>query len=148
MRILRETHPDLHKNDPDNVVRFRTAQEAYVVLNDADLRKRYDRKVSPPESVAELFFETETGLEVIDRFLPKAPAEPALGEDVFRKVFIPREDFIRGTTLTCENDGKEVLVTVPPSTLDFVIARVKGCGVSGKNGATNGDLLLAVIAKG
>src|ERR1700712_4265355 len=41
-RLARQNHPDVNK-DPGAEERFKEINEAYSVLSDEDLRKRYDR---------------------------------------------------------------------------------------------------------
>lgn len=41
-RLAKETHPDLHGNDPDYVIRFRDITEAYEILSDPEKRKEYN----------------------------------------------------------------------------------------------------------
>src|ERR1700712_5590529 len=41
-RLARQNHPDVNK-DPGAEERFKQINEAYSVLSDQDLRKRYDR---------------------------------------------------------------------------------------------------------
>ena len=43
--LSRETHPDLHPNDPDANTRFQSISESYSVLSNPDKRKKYDRDV-------------------------------------------------------------------------------------------------------
>ena len=41
-KLVRETHPDKHPDDPAAEERFKQIQQAYEVLSDADKRKQYD----------------------------------------------------------------------------------------------------------
>jgi molecular chaperone DnaJ len=44
-RLTLEFHPDRHPNDPDAQERFRSINQAYAVLGDAQARSRYDASV-------------------------------------------------------------------------------------------------------
>ena len=43
--LSRETHPDLHPNDPNANSRFQAISESYSILGNPDKRKKYDRDV-------------------------------------------------------------------------------------------------------
>lgn len=146
-RISLETHPDRTGGDPEKTVRFKEAQQAYAVLSDEELRSSYDRTAIPPETISELLLKTRAGRTALDLFLPKAPAEPACGEDVLIKRHVPRKGLRAGTTLTVAHEGRKWVITIPPNSASPMIARKDGWGKPGRNGGKNGDLLIAVVAK-
>jgi len=147
-KISLETHPDRHGGDPEKEARFKAAQQAYAVLHDEELRRVYDRMAIPPETVKDLLLKSRAGRTALDLFLPKAPAEPACGEDVLIKRYVSRKDLRKGTVITVEHEGREWFITLPPSTAKLLIARLAGHGRPGRKGGNNGDLLVAVVAKG
>lgn len=42
-KLVRQYHPDVHKNDPKSTEKFKEVQEAYDVLSDETKRKNYDQ---------------------------------------------------------------------------------------------------------
>ncbi len=144
--IARKTHPDLHPDDEEKAGQFIKAQEAFIVLGDPKLRRIYDQKISPTESVAELF-QTASGQNALDHFFRKAPSEPVTGKDILIKVFVSRSELNAGTSVSVLRKDEDLPLTVPPTDDEFVIGRLKGKGNPGKNGAVAGDLLVAVIAE-
>src|SRR4051812_6047241 len=42
-KLARESHPDLHPNNPAAEKKFKELSEAYAVLSDAEKRSKYDR---------------------------------------------------------------------------------------------------------
>ena len=146
-KISLETHPDRNGGDPEKTARFKEAQEAHAVLYDEELRRAYDRKAVPPETIGELILKSRAGRTALDLFLPKAPAESACGEDVLIKTYVSRKDLRSGTLIAVKHEGKELRLTIPASTANLMFARVDGRGKPGRNGGRNGDLLIAVVAK-
>jgi len=146
-RVSRETHPDLHKDDPEKEAQFKDAQQAYAVLSDKELREEYDRTATPPETVTDLLLRSKAGRTAVNLFLPKAPAEAACGEDIIIKAFVARKDLRKGTSITVQHGDQELIATVPPSSANSIIARFAGHGKPGRQGGNNGDLLIVVVAK-
>jgi len=42
-KLVRQYHPDVHKNDPQMEAKFKEVQEAYDVLSDDTKRRQYDQ---------------------------------------------------------------------------------------------------------
>ena len=146
-KIALKNHPDRNGGDAEKTTRFKEAQEAYAVLHDEELRRAYDRKAVPPETVGDLLLKSRAGRTALDLFLPKAPAESAVGEDVLIKTYVSRKDLRSGTSITGSYEGKKFTLTIPASTANLMFARLDGRGKPGRNGGRNGDLLIAVVAK-
>lgn len=133
-RIVAQTHPDRHGDDPDKRRAFESATKAYAILSDPTKRRAYDRERRPAASLQVLLGRL-IGEEVMDRLSPPVPAAPRKGAHRIRVVDV------HDGQITLEADGSDSALTVPAPTQHRMV-RVTGRGTAGHAGADSGDLFL------
>ncbi len=143
LAIAVKCHPDKTKNDPVATAVFVEAQEAFTVLSDPHLRKRYDRR-SALTSFQDLY-RNACGSAVMEALLPSAPASPRRGSDAFFHAVVSTT----AKTMEAVHPGEDgashkTQIDLPPHTDQPLWCHVLGLGYPGVNGGVAGDLWVLV----
>ncbi|TCC50379.1 J domain-containing protein [Kribbella pittospori] len=171
-KLARTYHPDINK-DPEAEERFKEISEAYDVLSDPELRKRYDafghdfRRA--PEGVdaetwaragtgrpgaGERVWFDEGGIDLDDLFGDMFASRgrprwgPVPGADQELELELSVDDAYKGVhrwlTVAGPEGTRSMEVTIPPGVADGQRIRLAGHGGQGTGGASAGDLYLVV----
>lgn len=148
-RIAYTCHPDRAQGDETKIEQFHRASQAYEILSDPVKRRSYDSGWVPAESVTGLF-RRAYGMRLIETMLPSAPRSLQQGGDAVIRVSAPAEFKAAGGVLTVRVPkglaaaGEELQLHVPPTEKNILWALVRQIGFPGRNGASAGDLHIAV----
>lgn len=167
-KLARENHPDAKPNDKAAGDRFKQANEAYDVLNDAEKRKKYDQFGDAYEYVgagggggpfpggfdpSSVFGGGEVDLGDIfgGAFGGRGRTRtrrPAKGEDLQTSVTVPFQMAAEGgsydVSLQTDSGVERLAVKIPAGVQNGDVVRLSGQGHPGANGGTNGDLLITI----
>jgi DnaJ-class molecular chaperone len=128
--IARNTHSDIHGDDPERAARFADAKKAHEVLSDERKRQQYDLGRNPVS--LENLLRTDEGALFLQSQLPSAPSAPKPGAPLL--MTLPVED---GVVTLPTPEGVTVLTSERHPLL-----RVPGHGQQGRNGGADGDLFI------
>lgn len=155
--LARQYHPDLNPGEKAEA-RFKEINEAYAVLSDSKLRQRYDRyghsavgggsdSGSPGfENVVDAFD------DLIGDILRRRKKPKERGKDLRYTLELTLDEAAFGCEKTIKIPRKsgherEFVVTVPVSSKDGSIRRIRGEGAGGVNGGPPGDLHVVLRVK-
>ncbi len=149
--LARRYHPDLNPGDKAEQ-RFKEINEAYAVLSDVKLRQRYDRYGHAAAGggggdSGPVGFENvvEAVDDLIGDILRRRKKPKERGKDLRYTLELTLDEAAFGCEKTIRiprqsGREREFVVTVPVSSKDGSIRRIKGEGASGANGGASGDL--------
>ena len=143
-----EVHPDRNPGNPDAKWQFQRVVEAHRVLSNKGLRAAYDRRISPPASVADVFRPGGEMGKFARRQFPIPPLAPGPGRDAIFAIDVPVNILETGGLV--ELAKKADLPDLPP-TLELAKGRgsgwyhIEGCGYRGQNGGPSGDVWIQVV---
>ncbi len=173
-KLAKELHPDLNPGDKTAEERFKKISAAYHLLDDPDLRARYDRgeiDASGAERPEQAFYRHYAETEGGERYHSAAGYQDfADMSDVFADLFGGRGQGggrrgLRGQDLRYRlevafldaakgakrrvtmPDGKALDLSIPAGTRDGGILRLKGQGGAGIGGEPPGDALVEIAVK-
>ncbi|SLN37418.1 DnaJ C-terminal domain-containing protein [Roseisalinus antarcticus] len=171
-KLVRESHPDLHPDDPGAAGRFKTIAAAYELLKDPETRRRFDAgeidasgAERPPRQYYRDFadatgnpyaqgrgFSQEVDPEdIFSEFLRgrgRGRGFSAPGADQRYTLEVDFLDAVRGSeTRITLPDGKGLAVRIPAGTADGQTLRLRGKGGPGTGGAPAGDALIALTVR-
>jgi DnaJ-class molecular chaperone len=130
-RLARERHPDRDPNNPCAEEEFKRLGEAYSILSDPVRRAQYDRGDIDAAGRRR-------------RGGPKPGAKPD-GADVEYDLAIT---FLEAATGAVKHvsmtNGKRLRVSIPAGTRDGALLRLKGQGIAGIGGGSDGDALVQI----
>ncbi len=155
--LARRYHPDLNAGEKAEA-RFKEINEAYAVLSDAKLRQRYDRyghsAVGGGSSDGPVGFENVKDAfdDLIGDILRRRKKPKERGKDLRYTLELTLDEAAFGCEKTIKIPSKsgrdrEFVVTVPVSSKDGSIRRIRGEGASGVNGGPTGDLHVVLRVK-
>ena len=155
--LARRYHPDL--NDGEKAEgRFKEINEAYAVLSDTKLRQRYDRyghsAVGGGSGDGPVGFENVVDAfdDLIGDILRRRKKPKERGKDLRYTLELTLDEAAFGCEKTIKIPSKsgmdrEFVVTVPVSSKDGSIRRIRGEGAAGVNGGPSGDLHVVLRVK-
>ena len=151
--LARRFHPDLNPGDRAEA-RFKEINEAYAVLSDAKLRQRYDRYGHSASHDVGAGFENVVDAfdDLIGDILRRRKKPKERGKDLRYTLELTLDEAAFGCEKTIAIPGpggrnREFVVTVPVSSKDGAIRRIRGEGGSGINGGPAGDLHVILRVK-
>ena len=157
-------HPDMHVGDNSSEEKFKEINEAYKILSDPKLRKRYDRnwfiyterkkrlqnkdrevKKSFKEKIIDILF----GMTTSKAQTAKKSKEPINGENIETEVEVSVLEAFNGTSkklklLAVDGKTKTFNLNIPAGIQNGDKIRFVGQGKPGKNNGDRGDLLVKV----
>lgn len=153
-------HPDVNIQNRAAEERFKDINEAYRILSDPIQKKKYDRswnmyvgkklkresqgkKEVGTNDIVNMFFGKDISMK------KKVVASPIKGENIETTIPLSVKEAFDGTkkklVLNSKKGEKEpISVDIPSGIKNGDKIRVKGKGKKGKNGGSNGDLVLNV----
>lgn len=156
-------HPDVNVGDKVAEERIKDINEAYRVLSDPTLKRRYDRtwnynvgykhkKTKTTGEVAGEIFGMFFGNNEIKEEIAQSKIPPVKGDNIETEINITIEEGFYGVEkkITLKNiEGKDRTITlkVPEGMQDGKKIRLIGQGKEGKNGGKNGDLYIKINIK-
>lgn len=168
-KLAKDLHPDLNPGDSAAESRFKQVSAAYRLLNDPEMRARYDRgeiDASGAEKPEQRFYREYADQGRAGRYHSSAGYEDFENvSDIFAEMFAGREkhgvrmkgrdavyhleiafmDAANGATRRVTMpDGKSLDVTIPAGTRDGSMLRLEGKGGPGIGGGPPGDALIEV----
>ena len=155
--LARQYHPDLNPGEKAEA-RFKEINEAYAVLSDVKLRQRYDRyghsAVGGGSDTGAPGFENVVDAfdDLIGDILRRRKKPKERGKDLRYTLELTLDEAAFGCEKTIKIPRKsgherEFVVTVPVSSKDGSIRRIRGEGASGVNGGPPGDLHVVLRVK-
>ena len=154
--LARRYHPDLNSGERAEQ-RFKEINEAYAVLSDAKLRQRYDRyghsAVGGGDSGAPGFENVVDAFDdLIGDILRRRKKPKERGKDLRYTLELTLDEAAFGCEKTISipresGRDREFVVTVPVSSKDGSIRRIRGEGSAGINGGPPGDLHVILRVK-
>ncbi len=132
-RLALRFHPDRNRNEETAEAQFREVATAYELLSNPEARAKFDRAGAPIRSVQELFARG-AGRRVMLQYLPRAPMEPPVAEDVFVLVDEP----IDGSSVA------EVILPGRDEKVSIEISAERVWGEASGLGKSGGNLILKV----
>ncbi len=150
--LARRYHPDLNPGERAEG-RFKEINEAYAVLSDQKLRQRYDRyghsAVNSTESGGGFENVVDAFDDLIGDILRRRRKPKERGQELRYTLEISLEEAAFGCekTIHIPREGRpdrEFVVTVPASSKDGAIRRIRGEGAPGVNGGPAGDLHVVI----
>ena len=157
-------HPDMHVGDNSSEEKFKEINEAYKILSDPKLRKRYDRnwfiyterkkrlqnreretKKSFKEKILDILF----GMATPKAQTTRKAKEPTNGENIETEVEVSVLEAFNGTTkklklLAVDGKTKTFNLNIPAGIQSGDKIRFVSQGKPGKNNGARGDLLVKV----
>ncbi len=160
-RLARQFHPDLNPGDQEAEERFKSLNEAYEILSDADRKSQYDdyRRYWLQQKSEADYRDLEDFNRFVDQLLnrqemPKAPSQPKATHKKVKKtdtsqrrdaeasLQVPLERaFHGGVERVRLEDGRALEVDMPPGMVTGQRIRLRGQGISG------GDLYLNIVVE-
>jgi molecular chaperone DnaJ len=155
--LARRYHPDLNPGEKAEA-RFKEINEAYAVLSDVKLRQRYDRyghsAVGGGSGGGPVGFENVVDAfdDLIGDILRRRKKPKERGKDLRYTLELTLDEAAFGCEKTIKIPSKsgrdrEFVVTVPVSSKDGSIRRIRGEGAAGVNGGPTGDLHVVLRVK-
>ena len=169
-KLAKKVHPDLNPGNKKAEEQFKEIASAYSLLGDVDKRKKFDAgdidesgAERPRQNYYRDFAETEAenpyarrgnfGNEedLMAEFFGRRGGGGEFrmqGQDAHYRLPLDFLSAINGAkqSLTLP-DGAQLDVTIPPSTREGQILRLRGKGGSGMGGAAAGDALIEILVK-
>ena len=164
-KLAKKYHPDINPGNLAAAENFKDVNEAYQVLADEDLKRKYDRKhfvysFKDTVSIKNLkekidatgtsqFVEMFIGKQSVKINKKKNPNAPIPGENLESEINVTLIEAFNGSNKKISFKGKDdkmktITVKIPSGIVDGGKIRIKGQGKPGKNGGTIGDLLIKV----
>jgi len=168
--LAKRYHPDTNQGDKDVERKFKEVSQAYSILGDAERRAQFDRGEIDADGRQSAwgsgYRRSYAGTGAGGDHDPFGFAGGGGAEDLFSEMFRGRRkggfirrkgadvnytvpvDFLEAAKGAKKRiklgDGKTLNVTIPPGTEDRDLLRLKGQGLSGMGGASDGDALVEV----
>lgn len=164
--LAREFHPDVNNGDKLAEERFKTITEAYKVLSNRDLRRRYDSlhrryrrwlEYGKPDELDWSKWEAMSQMPSFDFFysvldsiigLDDEPQhewrDPRPGDDLEVVVEISLEEAYSGVTRLVRVNRRQVKIDIPAGVQHGTEIRMPGYGAPGLLGISSGDLYIVV----
>lgn len=164
-KLAKKYHPDINPGNLAAAENFKDVNEAYQVLADEDLKRKYDRKhfvysFKDTVSIKNLkekidatgtsqFVEMFIGKQSVKINKKKNPNAPIPGENLESEINVTLIEAFNGSNKKISFKGKDdkmktITVKIPSGIVDGGKIRIKGQGKPGKNGGAIGDLLIKV----
>jgi hypothetical protein len=148
-RLSLKFHPDRNPGDLAAAAQFQRVVDAYRVLSNKGLRAAYDRQISPPASVTDVFRPAGEMGKFAQRQFPIPPLASGPGSDAIFAIAVP--------AAVLETGGLVDLPPMPglpdlPPALELAKGagpnwyHIEGCGYRGQNGGPSGDAWIQVVA--
>ncbi|OAP38238.1 molecular chaperone DnaJ [Sinorhizobium glycinis] len=166
----KELHPDLHPGDEEVEAQFKALSAAYHLLNDPELRARFDRgeiDASGAERPQQRFYRNFADTDQAGRYTSAGGAGEfedlsdifsdlfgqhrsggrfqARGQDVHYQLETEFLDAVNGARRRITlSDGNTLDLTIPPGTRDGSTLRLRDKGAPGIGGGPRGDALVEI----
>lgn len=153
-------HPDVNIQNKAAEERFKDISEAYKILSDPIQKKKYDRTWNSyvgKKLQKERMAQREVGAnDIVNMFfgknIPKKvekAKEPIKGENIETTIELSVKEAFDGTEkkisfVSADQKNKTLLLKVPAGIKNGKKIRVAGKGKKGKNGGSDGDLIIGV----
>lgn len=153
-------HPDVNIQNKAAEERFKDISEAYKILSDPIQKKKYDRTWNSyvgKKLQKERMAQREVGTnDIVNMFfgknIPKKvekAKEPIKGENIETTIELSVKEAFDGTEkkisfVSADQKNKTLLLKVPAGIKNGKKIRVAGKGKKGKNGGSDGDLIIGV----
>lgn len=144
--IVFRDHPDKAQADPEALLRYKRAVEAYKTLSDPEKRAAYNRGFKPIAEIKD-FRRYEVGRKRAELYLPVAPAAPQRGPDVGMKITVSADLLRLGGTVSVPHKDGAIALPVPADSFERRVCVLPKLGAPGANGADNGDLYVFLVTK-
>ena len=164
-RKAKESHPDLHPDDPQKADTFKSASAAYEILGDAEKRAQYDRGEIDADGQPRGFagaegfggfgktaggFQGDPFEEIFSGMFGGGRRRPGprKGADMRYRVEISFEDAVTGARREMTMaDGRALNVAIPPGIESGRTLRLKSQGKPSNSGGPPGDALLEIFVR-
>ena len=164
-KLAKKYHPDINPGNIAAAEKFKDINEAYQVLTDEELKRKYNRKhfvysFKDTVSIKSLrekidssgttqFVEMFIGKQGVKINKKKNPNAPMPGENLESEINVTLVEAFNGSNKKISFKGKDdkmktITVKIPSGIVDGGKIRIKGQGKPGKNGGVTGDLLIKV----
>lgn len=140
--LVKKHHPDLNKNNPSVIIKFREIQTAYELLGDKEKRRNYD--IGLKNSSRKNNKQQQSVDDIWNLFRRRTPSDETanfVNLDVWHSLNIPFKLACLGGKQTIYlKDNKKITIFIPPESYDGVRLRVKKQGLT--KGQSSGDLFI------
>ena len=151
-------HPDVNVGNRINEERFKDINEAYRILSENTTKRKYDRIWVRNVTNKRTSYSYKFKGDFFTMFFGSIPDEkntksniniPSKGENLEIEIQLKISEAFKGITKDIQiksKDGKikNIKVSVPSGIKNGDKIRIKGQGKPGKNGGSNGDLLVKI----
>lgn len=155
----RDKHPDANQGNPRAEDAFKELNRAYAILSDPDQRSLYDQGVidESGNTVRSDKRAKPKRSKPFEDFIKRRKKEKSgsdrtikvHGADVSYTLSIKFMEAAHGATKHVSmTNGKRLRVTIPPGTRHEQTLRLKGQGMGGVGGGTDGDALVEILVEG
>lgn len=167
-KLARKYHPDINKDNPALVEKFKEASSAYDILSDKKNREKYDNNEIDSNGKQTGFgaggfggnasfnngqgfdFSSLFGEDIFSNFANanqghrESPYKSQKGQDIAYTMKVSFIDAAIGDEKTLKINDKNINVKIPAGTIDGQTLRLKGLGYVGYNGGKDGDALITI----
>lgn len=141
-KLVKIYHPDLNKNTPSVITKFREIQTAYEILRDKEKRRAFDIGLKNYSNLNSKQQPTVDDLwNLFRKRTPSQEKPSSINLDVWHSISIPFKLACLGgkKTISLKN-GRKITIIIPPESYDGVRLRVKEQGLT--KGLNKGDLFI------